>query len=57
VVAGRLNGVQKKLPEKTGSEMAYYVHCYCHRLNLVIVDVVNSITCVANMIALIKNIH
>ena len=36
--------------------MAYYVHCYCHRLNLVIV-VVNSITCVANMIALIKKIH
>jgi hypothetical protein len=52
VVAGRLSGVQKKLREKTGSEMAYYVHCYCHRLNLVIVDVVNSITCVANMIAL-----
>ena len=28
VVAGRLNGAQKKLREKTGSEMAYYVHCY-----------------------------
>ena len=54
LVAGRLNGVQKKLREKTDSETAYYVHCYCHRLNLVIVDVVNSITCVANMIALIK---
>ena len=37
--------------------MAYYVHCYCHRLNLVIVDVVNSITCVASMIALLKKIH
>jgi hypothetical protein len=57
VVAGRLNGVQKKRREKIGSEMAYYVHCYCHRLNLVIVDVVNLITCVANMIALIKKIH
>ena len=57
VVAGRLNGVQKKLREKTDSEMAYYLHCYCHRLNLVIVDVVNSITCVANMIALIKKMH
>ena len=57
VVAGRLNGVQKKLREKTGSEMAYYVHCYCHRLNLVIVDVVNSITCMASMIALLKKIH
>ena len=57
VVAGRLKGVQKKLREKTGSEMAYYVNCYCHRLNLVIVDVVNSITYVASMIALLKKIH
>ena len=57
VVTGRLNGVLKKLREKTSSEMAYYVHCYCHRLNLVIVDVLNSITCVATMIALLKKIH
>ena len=57
VVAGGLNGVQTKLREKTGSEMAYHVHCYCHRLNLVIVDVVNSITCVASMITLLKKIH
>ena len=57
VVAGRLNGVQKKLREKTDSQMAYYEHCYCHRLNLVIVDMVNSIKCVANMIALIKKVH
>ena len=27
VVAGQLSGVQKKLREKTGSEMAYYVDC------------------------------
>ena len=53
VVAGRLNGVQKKLREKNDSEMAYYVHCYCDTLNLVIVDVMSSITCVVNMIALI----
>ena len=26
VVFGHLNGVQKKIPEKTGPEMAYYVH-------------------------------
>ena len=57
VVAGRLNGVQKKFREKNGSEMAYYMYCYSHRLNLVIVDVVNSITCVARMIALLKEIH
>ena len=57
VVAGRLNGVQKKLREKNDFEMVCYVHCYCDRLNLVIVDVVSSITCVANMIALIKKMH
>lgn len=57
VVSGHLNGVQRKIPEKTGAEMAYYVHCFCHRLNLVIVDVVNSVKCVANMIALFKQLH
>ena len=35
VVSGHLNGVQKKIPQKTGAEVAYYVHCFCHRLNLV----------------------
>ena len=44
VVAGRLNGVQKKFREKNGSEN-------------VIVDVVNSIMCVANMISLIKKMQ
>ena len=39
--------------------MAYYmyVHCFCHRLNLVIVDVVHSVNCVANMIALFRGLH
>ena len=54
VVAGRLNGVQKKLREKTGSEMAYYVHCYSHKIN---VDGMNSISYVASMIALLKKMH
>ena len=57
VVSGNLNGVKKKIPEKTGAQMAYYVHCFCHRLNLVIVDVVNSLECVADMIALFKKLH
>ena len=42
---------------KTGAEMAYYVHCFCHRLNLIIVDVVNSVKCVVNMISLFKQLH
>ena len=41
-----------KIREKT--KMAYYVHCPCDRLNLVIYDVVNLIMFVANMISLIK---
>ena len=57
VVSSHLNGVQKKLPEKTGADMAYYVHCFCHRLNLVIVDVVKSIKCVAYMISLFRSLH
>ena len=57
VVSGHLNGVRKKLPQKTGAEMAYYVHCFCHRLNLVVVDVVKSIKCVADMISLFRGLH
>ena len=37
--------------------MAYYVHCFCHRLNLVIVDVVKSVKCIGDMIALFKDLH
>ena len=57
VVSGHLNWVQRKLPEKTGAHMAYYVHCFCHRLNLVIVDVVKSVKCVADMISLFRSLH
>ena len=57
VVSGHLNGVRKKLPQKTGAKMAYYVHCFCHRLNLVVVDVVKSIKCVADMISLFRGLH
>ena len=45
VFSGHLNGILKKIPQKTGSEMAYYIHFFCHRLSLVIVDVVNSVKC------------
>jgi len=37
--------------------MAYYVHCFCHRLNLMIVDVVKSVKCIGDMIALFKDLH
>ena len=57
VVSGHLNGVQKQIPEKTGYQMAYYIHCFCHRLNLVIVDVVNSVKSVGNMLGLFKQLH
>ena len=50
VVSGPLNGVQQKIREKTGVEISEMAH----RLNLVIVDVVNSMKSVANMIALFK---
>lgn len=57
VVSGHLNGVQAKFREKAGAETAYYVHCFVHRLNLVIVDVVTSVKCMADMVALFKNLH
>ena len=37
--------------------MAYYVDCFCHRLNLVIVDVVKSVKCVADVISLFRSLH
>ncbi|KAJ8030264.1 Zinc finger MYM-type protein 1 [Holothuria leucospilota] len=57
VVSGHLNGVQRKLIEKTGATMAHYVHCFCHRLNLIIVDVVNLVKCVSVMISLFRKLH
>ena len=39
VVLEHLNGVQRKIPERTGAPMAYYDRCFCHCLNLVIVDI------------------
>ena len=57
VVAGHLNGVQRKLREKTNAEMGCYVHCFAHRLNLVVADVVNSIKCIGDTIYLCKALH
>ena len=36
VMSGKLGGVQKLIKDK--SPMAYYLHCYAHRLNLVLID-------------------
>ena len=37
-MSGRLGGVQKLI--KDTAPMAYYLHCYGHRLNLVLVETV-----------------
>jgi len=36
VMSGKLGGVQKLIRDK--SPMAYYLHCYAHRLNLALID-------------------
>lgn len=47
--------VQKRL--KDTEEMAIYIHCSARNLNLVINDAVESITDVANYIAILQSLY
>lgn len=41
VMSGKCNGVQARIGDR--APIAYYVHCYGHRLNLVLIDAVNNV--------------
>ncbi|XP_066963405.1 zinc finger MYM-type protein 1-like [Macrobrachium rosenbergii] len=56
VMSGTNSGVQRLFREEAGLE-ATYIHCYNHRLNLVIVDVVKSVKIVDQFFGLLESIY
>lgn len=55
VMSGHLNGVNVKL--QNHAPFAHYVHCFNHRLNLVLVDVVKSIPCCSETLSLLQRLY
>ena len=55
VMSGRCRGVQSLFRQTVPH--AIYVHCYCHRLNLVIVDCCSSVPAAARFFALLQDLY
>ena len=55
VMSGHLSGVQLRIREHCPS--ALYIHCFAHRLNLVVVDVAGAVGLVADMFGVLQKIH
>ena len=55
VMSGRVGGVQKLFTDEV--EQAIYVHCYSHRLNLVVVDICRNLTTANLFFGLIENLY
>ena len=56
VMSGKRSGVQARFREVTGSG-CIYIHCYAHRLNLVVVDTARGIKEVNNFFGLMEAIY
>src|SRR6218665_3995473 len=54
-MSGRLSGVQVRIKEH--AECAENVHCYAHRLNLVIVDTCKAVRHAADYFALLQKLY
>ena len=55
VMSGSTAGVQEKFRHEV--PQAVYVHCFAHRLNLVLVDSVHSIQIIAEFFASVQKLH
>lgn len=55
VMSGRLSGVSTRIQEVCDN--AIYVHCYAHRLNLVLVDIAKSIPKAADFFSLLQRLY
>ena len=56
-MSGEFNGLQAKIKEENGS--AYYIHCFAHKLNLVVVAIAKKIFDVGDffdMISVLLNV-
>ena len=56
VMSGHLNGVQELFREKSGTP-CIYVHCYAHRVNLVLVDACHVVRAVGDLFGLLEAVH
>jgi len=56
VVAGHLSGVNAVF-RNTYAPCAQYIHCFNHRLNLVLVDVVKSVSCCVETLSLLQTCY
>ena len=56
VVAGHLSGVNVLIRDRY-APCAQYIHCFNHRLNLVLVDVVKSVSCCAETLSLLQSFY
>ena len=55
VMSGRLSGVQKRVKEHV--DWAIYVHCYAHRLNLVVIDSCKAMKYAADFFAQLQRLY
>ena len=55
VMRGQLSGVQKRIRDNT--PYAYYVHCYRHRQNLVLINATKHILSAADFLSLLENLY
>ena len=55
LIRGQLSGVQKRIRDK--APFAYYVHCYEHRLNLVLINATKHIPDAVDFFTLLENLY
>lgn len=56
VMSGNVSGVQA-LIRKEHASFAQYIHCFAHRLNLVVLDVVHGIQPIFECLSLLQKLH
>ncbi|XP_066969177.1 zinc finger MYM-type protein 1-like [Macrobrachium rosenbergii] len=55
VMSGGISGVQKRIRDK--APFAYYIHCYGHRLNLVLINVAKYVPQAAEFFSLLEELY
>lgn len=55
VMSGKHSGVSTRITEK--ARFSYYIHCYAHRLNLVLVDVVKVVPEASQFFSLLERLY
>ena len=56
VMSGHRGGLQKFLSEKSGRNIIY-VHCFCHRLHLVVRDIIDTVMLVSEHYSLLSSLY